>query len=135
MKKLFDLTYPQKSILLTEQFFKNMPVNNICGTAIINEEINFDNLKKAINFVIKNNDNFRIHLFQDKREVKQYLSEVINYNAEIIEIENKTEIENIENSLKKKVFSLFDSDLFEIKIFKLKDRSGGFLLIFYYFFK
>ncbi len=128
MKKLFDLTYPQKSILLTEQFFKNMPVNNICGTAIINEEINFDNLKKAINFVIKNNDNFRIHLFQDKREVKQYLSEVINYNAEIIEIENKTEIENIENSLKKKVFSLFDSDLFEIKIFKLKDRSGGFVV-------
>jgi len=61
MKKLFDLTYPQKSILLTEQFFKNMPVNNICGTAIINEEINFDNLKKAINFVIKNNDKVTLY--------------------------------------------------------------------------
>ena len=89
MKKLFDLTYPQKSILLTERFYKNTPVNNICGTAIINEEVNFEALKKAVNSVIQDNDNFRIHLTQEKNEVKQYLAEAKDYDAEIVNIKEK----------------------------------------------
>ena len=28
---LFDLTIPQKSILLIEQYFSNTNINNICG--------------------------------------------------------------------------------------------------------
>ena len=44
MKKLVNLTYPQKAILLTEQFYKNTAVNNICGTAIIDSVLDFDAL-------------------------------------------------------------------------------------------
>lgn len=128
MKKLFDLTYPQKSILLTERFYKNTPVNNICGTATINEIVNFDVLKKAVNEMIKNNDNFRIHLVQEKNEVKQYLSDQIDYEAEIVEVRNEKEIEELENAMKLKPFSLFDSELFEIKIFRLQNGFGGFIV-------
>lgn len=128
MKKLFDLTYPQKSILLTERFYKNTPVNNICGTAIINEEVNFEALKKAVNSVIQDNDNFRIHLTQEKNEVKQYLAEAKDYDAEIVNIKEKEEIENIEKSMSQKVFSIFDNDLFEIKIFRLENNFGGFIV-------
>ena len=55
MKKLVNLTYPQKSILLTEKFYKNASINNICGTAIIDSVLDFDALKQAINVVISNN--------------------------------------------------------------------------------
>lgn len=74
MKKHFNLTYSQKAILLTENFFKDTSVNNICGTAIINNIINFEVLKEAINIVIKNNDNFRLHFVKEYDEIKQYVS-------------------------------------------------------------
>ena len=48
MKKLVSLTYPQKSILLTERFYKNASINNICGTAIIDSVLDFDALNNAI---------------------------------------------------------------------------------------
>ena len=69
MNKLYNLTYPQKSILLTEQFYKNTPVNNICGSAIIKNVVNFEVLKEAINQVIKDNDDLRIHLFMKKNDI------------------------------------------------------------------
>ena len=52
MKKLVNLTYPQKAILLTENFYKNTAVNNICGTAIIDSVLDFDALNQAINIVV-----------------------------------------------------------------------------------
>ena len=33
MENLYELTNPQKSIWLTEQYYKGTSVNNICGTA------------------------------------------------------------------------------------------------------
>ena len=53
-KELFNLTNPQKSILLTEEFYKGTNINNICGTAIIEDIVNFDLLKKAMNIFVKN---------------------------------------------------------------------------------
>lgn len=125
-KKLYNLSYPQKSILLTEQFYQNTSVNNICGTAIIDSKINFAILKKAINSVIKNNDSFRIHLTQP--EMKQYISEFHEIEIEIIDIKYKEDIANIEQNMLKNHFSLFDSDLFEFKIFRFDNQSGGFIL-------
>ena len=38
-KKIYELTEPQKSIWVTEQFYKGSTINNICGTAIIKEKV------------------------------------------------------------------------------------------------
>ena len=38
----YDLTSPQKSILLTEQFHKDTCVSNICGTLEIKQKINIE---------------------------------------------------------------------------------------------
>ena len=57
-KDVYELTNPQKSIWLTEQFYAGSTVNNICGTANINNKIDFNQLEKAINIVIKNNSSF-----------------------------------------------------------------------------
>jgi len=54
-KKLYNLTSPQYSIWLTEQFSKNTSLNNVGGYVFIHDKINFDCLKKAIEFYIKKN--------------------------------------------------------------------------------
>ena len=45
-KKLYSLTRPQKSIWLTEQYYPNSNINNVCGVMSIFQAIDFDALKK-----------------------------------------------------------------------------------------
>ena len=54
-KKLYELSNPQTSIWDTEQFYYGTNINNICGTAIISNVLNFNILKKAIENVIQKN--------------------------------------------------------------------------------
>ena len=76
-KELYDLTNPQKSIWLTEQFYSDSCVNNICGTTTINELVDFEKLKQALNIYVKDNDSFRIRLIKDSSgDIKQYITEL-----------------------------------------------------------
>ena len=45
----YELTNPQKSILLTEQFNENTCISNVCGTLSIHEKIDEEALERAIN--------------------------------------------------------------------------------------
>ena len=128
MEKKYNLTYPQQSIYLTEQFYKNTNVNNICGTVIIESKTDFDILKKAINYVVMQNDSFRIHITNDEENIKQHIIDYKEFDVEIIDIEKKEDIIKIENSLLQKNFDLFDNNLYEFKLFRLKNGSGGFVL-------
>ena len=69
--KLYNLTMPQKSILLTEQYYSNTNINNICGTAIIKEKIDFKILEKAVNFFLESNDSFRLKFIKQDNTIKQ----------------------------------------------------------------
>ena len=73
--KKYELTNPQKSIYLTEQYYSGTTINNICGTSIINSTLDFELLKTAINIVIKNNDSFQIHFKLENNTLKQFLSD------------------------------------------------------------
>ena len=55
MKELYELTNPQKSIWVTEEFYKGTSIENIAGTAVLSQEVNFDKLKEAINIFIQTN--------------------------------------------------------------------------------
>lgn len=128
-KKMHNLTYPQQSIFLTEQFYKDTNVNNICGTAIIKNTLDFNALKKAINLLVEYNDSFRIHFVKEKTEVKQYVVDYQEFDIEIIDINNEDEIEEIENASIKKTFDIFgENNLFDLKIFRLPNQSGGFVV-------
>ena len=39
MKELYELTNPQKSIWVTEEFYKGTSIENIAGTAMISQEV------------------------------------------------------------------------------------------------
>ena len=126
-RKFYDLTNPQKSILLTEEFYKGTNINNICGTAIIKNELNFELLKKAISLFIKNNDSFSLKLTLDNNEVKQYIGDIDTDNIAIVDIESKDDLPKLENDIMSKVFDVYDSNLFSFTIFRFKDNTGGFI--------
>lgn len=126
--KLYNLTNPQKSILLTEEFYKGSNINNICGTAIIDDILDFDLLKKAMHIFIKNHDSFHFKLVLDNNEIKQYLDDADSVNIEIIDIDSKDDISKIENDMLNHVFDIYNGDLFCMKIFRLKDNTGGFVV-------
>ena len=126
-KKIYNLTAPQKSILLTEAYFKGSPVNNICGTAIIDEILDFDLLEKAVNLFVKNNSSFRIRLILENNEVKQYISDFEEFNVPTVNVANKDDISKIENDLMSQVFDIF-SNLFTFRLFRFPDGKGGFLV-------
>ncbi len=128
MENLYELTNPQKSIWLTEQYYKGTSVNNICGTVKLNFKIDFDVLRRAINLLIQNNDCLRIKFNIQNGIIKQFVSDYKFINIEIIDINTENEIKNIQNKLVSRVFDLENDYLFQFKIYRLPDGKGGYVL-------
>ena len=55
MENLYNLTNPQKSIWLTEQYYKGSIINNICGSLTIKQPLDFEKFKQAIQLFVENN--------------------------------------------------------------------------------
>lgn len=127
--KLYNLTNPQKSILLTEEFYKGSNINNICGTAIIDDVLDFDLLKKAMHIFVRNHDSFSFKLTVDNNEIKQYVDDnADDTDIEIVDIDSKDDISKVENTMLNHVFDIYNGDLFCMKIFRLPDNTGGFIV-------
>ena len=90
MGELYELTNPQKSIYLTEQYFQNTTINNICGSVIIRQNVNLNLLNDAINYFIKNNDSFRLRFKQVDSKVFQYFAANENYKFERLDIQDES---------------------------------------------
>ena len=60
----------------------------------IDEEL----LKQAINNVVKQNDSFRIHVIQEKNDVRQYIADYEKFNIDVEYINNESEVKQIEKS-------------------------------------
>lgn len=120
---LYDLTYPQQSIWLMEEFYKNTTINNICASARIYEKIDVELMEKAIISVIEQNDVFSIRIKKIEEGVKQLFSTNLNFNIEKIYVKNEKEIEDIENSEVKQKIEILDSSLYTFKILILPDKT------------
>ena len=128
-KVLYDLTNPQKSIWNTEQFFKNTSVNNIGGTIIIKDKINFDLLKKSIYEYVKTNDSFLIKLcFDQNGEIKQYVDEFRPFDIDYISLSSLEALSVYEKIDCEKSFNMLNSNLFHFTMFSLPDTTGGVVL-------
>ena len=127
MKKYFDLTFPQKSILLVENFYKNTNINNICGHVTIKNRVDFAKFKIAMETVIKSNQSFWIRYVNTNEGVKQYVSERRDLDVKIVDLKNEDEIESLEEKIKQKCFDIYNERLFEVIIFRLPRKKGGFI--------
>ena len=91
-KDVYELTNPQKSIWLTEEFYKGTAINNICGNLIIREKVDFEKFKKAINLFVKTNQSFRLKFFVENSIPKQYVSEFSEFEMEEFNVASDDEI-------------------------------------------
>lgn len=129
-QNLFNLTNPQKSIWSQEQFYKNTSLNNIGGTIIIKEKINFELLEKSINKFIELNDSFNIKLcFDDNGSIKQFFSNFIFQKIDLINLNSYDDLLNKEKELIENPFSLLNTPLYKFIMFKFPDETGGIILI------
>ena len=127
-KKLYDLTNPQKLIWYTEQFCSNTSINNITGTVIINEVIDVDALKKAINLFVQKNDAMRIQITLDSLlKAKQYVTNYIPFDIDIFNVKSEADLKKKSSLLASQPFKIIDSPLISFKIFKFSNGTGGFI--------
>ena len=121
---LYELTYPQKSIFLTDQFYGDEHISVISGYCIIKENIDYSMLNKAINKLVENNDAYRICFKEVDSSVKQYFKEYSFTEFEILNLKN---LDELRNYLKNMTFNVFDDSPVKNAMFKLEDGTGGFL--------
>ena len=124
-EELKELTNSQKSIWVTEQFYKGTSINVITGFIKINETVNFHLFNDAIEILIKNTDIFGMHLSYENGELTQVLTTPKNKGIRLINVSCKEELENLQNTIAKTPFNIFEDDLFDFTIFKLPDNTGG----------
>lgn len=124
-KIFYELTTPQKNILDMDQFYGNTPLNNVCGSVIIHEKVDFNKLKIAVDIVVRMNDAFGIEFINDNSTIKQVFNKDIisNFSAEIIDVTDKNELNDLENELSHIVFN--KNNLFKLKVFRLPNNEGG----------
>ena len=128
-KQLYNLTNAQKNIWITEQYFTGTSINNICGTVLINEPLDFEKLIDAINLVVNNNDIFKLKFQTVDGQPKQYFDN-INCQEEIINVSNEEELSQIENSFSREPFdNVENKSLFKIKLFKMPNNYGGIIMV------
>ena len=123
-----NLTNAQKSIWVTEQYYRGSSINNICGSAVIQEEVDFDKLEESIKLVCKKHDNFWLEFKLVDGEIKQVLSERKKIQIDTVNIAGQNDLKNEINKISRTTFKLENSKLFKFYIFKFKDGKGAFAL-------
>lgn len=133
MENLYELTNPQKSIWLTEQYYKGTQINNIAGTLFIEEPVNFDLLKLAVNKFLEYNDGMRIKLKYDNTNlIKQYVADYTPANFIVAELNNANELKDFEQKVANEPFEIINNNLFEFNFFKFPNTTGGFVAKFHH---
>ena len=125
-RKLYDLTYPQKSIVSTENYYDDPHISTIVGIEVIKSAIDFKLLKRAIHICVSNHDIFSIRFTKEDNEIKQYFDS----NADIIIGDIvASSLEELETIVKGVSFKLLDSKLYDLNTFKTDDGLNGYTLV------
>lgn len=121
-KIYYELTYPQKSIWLTEQFHSGTSISNVSGTLIFDNEVDFNILEKSIRIFVSKNESMKIKLCLINGNPKQYIDHNFELDIDYIDLSDSNDFEsdlkNIESLIVNKPFELLDSNLFKFTIIK-----------------
>lgn len=131
MKKKYNLTNSQMRVLYEFDESGNIAFtdkNIVWGHLKINEEIDFNRLKEALNYCFKKNDGIRIKLHKENDKILQYFEDYEQQDIEIVDIDAEEEVESLKNEIINKPFEMFDSFLFNIVIYRHKNGFGGIII-------
>lgn len=128
-KDIYELTNPQKSIWMSEQYYKGTNINNIVGYVKIEKNANIPALEKAFNILVQKNDSFKTKICIDNSIPKQYFDDFVYENIEIIELKDDSQLLQFETSFPMQVIDTDNGFLFLPKILSFPDGSAIMALI------
>ncbi len=118
-KSLYESKNPQKNSQSgTSDIQKND--NNLKQIICFNQEVNIENLKQSIQWVIENNDAFTKRISTKDKDVSEY-------DIKVFGVKNKTEIDKLAKKLANRL--LGENKLYDIVVFKLKNIGGGIISV------
>lgn len=127
ISEYYPLTHPQKSIWLTESFYKGTGVCNIAQSVKLGKELEIGFLQSAINKVIEQNDGIRLRMTEINGEIRQLVSPYRAYKVEVVDFSSHQSGDNArawQESRTKSAFCLLDSDLFYFTVLKLPNDEN-----------
>ncbi len=119
----YDLTYPQKSIITTEQYFNDPHISTISGYVVIKDSVNMDLLKEAVDIFIQNHDALKIRFEKLGDEIKQYFEQDEKSIIDEITVES---LDTLVEKLNSTTFELFNSKLYYAVVYETKDGYKGY---------
>ena len=132
-KKIYNLTGVQEAIFASEQFCKGTSINNITGMFYINNKIDITALSEALKLFIKNNSGSRIQIgLSDTIEPFQYFEYYTDLTFETVYPSNLEEASSLTQKITDTPIFDFNSRLYDFKLFKLPDSTGGFISTFHH---
>ena len=127
--KTYNLTNPQKTIWQMEEYYKGTNINNICGTLIIEQDVNLDILNKAVNIFVKNNNSFGLNFKEENGCLVQFFTEVQEQNYEKVTLKDYSEVEKLASKLAEEPFDIYGKRLYNFVLYKLENGYGGFIVL------
>jgi len=127
MKK-YNLTMAQNGVLYDFDENGNVVLTNknfIWGHLMINQEVDFNRLKEAINYCFRKNDSIRIKLCREEDKLLQYFEDYEEQNFKIVDVNSENDVRDLENDIINKPFEMFNSFLYQVVIYRYKNGFGG----------
>ena len=131
MKKKYNLTCSQMRVLFEFDDKGNIVFTNkniIWGHLKINQVIDFNRLKKAINYCFKKNISMRTKLCKEDNKLLQYFEDYQETDFEIIDVDTEDDVKNLLNNIINKPLEMLDSYLYHIAIYRYKNGFGGVII-------
>lgn len=128
-KEMFELTTPQRSIWMMEQFYKGTNINNICATLTINMDVDIEKLNRAINIFVQRNKSFGLNFKIVNGELKQYFTQLKDIRFEQVKLKDKKAVQELAKETVEEIFDIEGERLFKFKLYKLENKYGGFVVM------
>ncbi len=123
-KDVYELTNPQKSIWMTEQFYSDTNINNIVGYLKFNKNADFSAIEKAFNYFVMKNDSFKTKIVLEDSSPRQFFDDFVYEDIEIIDLKDETQLLEFEASFPMQQVPIFNHFLFLTKLLRFPNGSG-----------
>lgn len=130
-KKYYDLTAAQNILFFSQKYTIHKQVNNICTSVLVDKELDFDTLRKAIEIAYDRNDALRIRIVKVDKSMKQYFEDKANPNIDVLDFTGKSQ-EQMEKKLYKlarKPITVWGKPLSKIYMLRSYDGRTGLYFI------
>lgn len=125
----YRLTTPQRSILLTEQYYKSTSINNVVGRIEFKEKIDDSLLKKTLEIIVKQNDALRIKISKVNGNYYQYFGEYNDEYVEKVSIDDTIDKDKKIRELSRKHISILNKNLMKFYLLKYEDGTADVLSV------